>query len=536
MKKYIKPHARMLIMAFVFSLLASGAAILVQFVKGRLLDTAISQKQALSLRLSLFLLLIILFEILCYYLFYRCRGRFFVNARQQLRQDFFASRLFGPLSMGQKDKEGETLAQYTDQINLVSGQMLQNLPSLMEVIFKILLVSVALILLDVRIALVTLFLSTTPLYVPKLIQGRLEKAQKASTAAFQAHLGRVNEWLSALELLRNFGARKAILRRFTASNEEVSALDMGMRKLGYLSQTISSCLSYLSHFIILAFAALLVARGEFTPGQFVIAVGMIDQVSYPILYISVYLQEMIAARPIARQLLKTMEAQKEPALKASVEQVQNLRFSGLSYAYEANKPLFHPLNLNLAPGDKCLITGPSGAGKSTLVSLLLAHDRPTSGAIHINGTPVTDLKNLNQLVTVMRQQPLFFEDSLKNNLTLYQDIKEERILDLLRQLNLSDFASPEGLLYPISENGQNLSGGEKRRLSLARTLLRGSPIVVLDEPLAEVDPDTVAQIERVIAQMQGTTLIVISHQVSPALRAAFSHHVHLTKQEEAQES
>ena len=159
------------------------------------------------------------------------------------------------------------------------------------------------------------------------------------------------------------------------------------------------------------------------------------------------------------------------------------------------------------------------------MGLLLALDSPTSGQICYNNIPAARVQNLFELVTVMRQQPALFEDSLRNNLSLYQDIPEEQMMAVLRQVNLSQFASPEGLDHMIREGGSNLSGGEKRRICLARTLLKGSPVMILDEPLAEVDPDTVNMIEELIINMKGTTLFLVSHQVSPRFESAFDLHI-----------
>lgn len=215
MKRYIRPQARLLALSVFFSLLAGGLAVAVQFTKGSLLDQALAGINSSTIRFIALLLGFIALEIICFHLFDRARGRYFVRAKASLREDFFAAQLQkSPVQM-MGENQGEVLAAYTDQIDLVGNNYIFNLPLLFDVIIKIVLVSLALFVLDVRVALLTLVLLTTPLYVPKLIEKKLQNAQKANTAAFAEHLSKVAEWLHGFELIKNFGAQRAILGMFS---------------------------------------------------------------------------------------------------------------------------------------------------------------------------------------------------------------------------------------------------------------------------------------------------------------------------------
>ena len=119
-------------------------------------------------------------------------------------------------------QQGEFVAQYTDQIDQVNESYLDNIPLLIEISSKTLIVSAALFWLDYRVALLTLFLLTMPLYIPKLIEKRLQNAKNESIDSFQKHLGNIVEWLSGFELIKNYSIEKVIARKFRESNEEVS--------------------------------------------------------------------------------------------------------------------------------------------------------------------------------------------------------------------------------------------------------------------------------------------------------------------------
>lgn len=531
MKRYILPRAGLLALAVLFSLCASGSAILVQFTKGKLLDQALAGLNKNTIQLIALLLSFILFEMLCHYTFDRLRGLFFVRGKSCLRKDFFKAQLERNPAEMQEEKQGMILAAYTDQIELAGNSYLFNLPLLFDVILKIILVSTALFWLDVRVAGLTLLLLTTPLFVPKLIEARLQASQVSSTQAFQEHLGKVAEWLNGFELIKNFGAKRPIFNLFIHSNHEVEERDYALRKMGYLSQSLSALLSYLSHFIILAYSAWLVLKGSFTAGSFFIAVGMIDQLSYPIISISRYIQEITAARPVVKEILEEIDLPSEDRSKTGKPQKPyDVHFRHLDFAHANGNEIFNDFNLNVLEGEKCLITGPSGGGKTTLMNLLLGYYPLDQGTLTVGGIPTHEAEDLSRYISIMRQDPILFSDTLRNNLSLYQPVADDVMIRMLEKLNLHDFANTEALNRVLQEGGQDLSGGERKRICLARTLLRASPIIILDEPLANVDPETAYQVANLITSIKGRTLFVISHVYRPSWLDTFDHQVVVGKE------
>ena len=159
------------------------------------------------------------------------------------------------------------------------------------------------------------------------------------------------------------------------------------------------------------------------------------------------------------------------------------------------------------------------------MNLLLGYYPPDKGIITIGKASTDEIKDLNSYITIMRQDPVLFNDTLRNNLCLYQDVPEEAMIEMLKKLNLDHFANKEGLDSLVLEGGSNFSGGERKRICLARTLLRKSPIIILDEPLANVDPETANQIADLTGNFEDTTLFVISHVHSQNWTNAFEHKV-----------
>ena len=289
MKNIIKSHWKYLAICLLFVFIAGFAGTYVQFLKGELLDTALDGISAGVFRLAIAFFAAIAVEMISFYGYDYFRGRFSVANKKSLRSLYFDWLLMRSPVEAMAVQQGEFVAQYTDQIDQVNESYLDNIPLLIEISSKTLIVSAALFWLDYRVALLTLFLLTMPLYIPKLIEKRLQNAKNESIDSFQKHLGNIVEWLSGFELIKNYSIEKVIARKFRESNEEVSEKLFRFKKVTYLSKTITALLSYMSHFIVIVATAALVLNGDFSAGDFFIAVGLIDQLSYPIIAISAYL-------------------------------------------------------------------------------------------------------------------------------------------------------------------------------------------------------------------------------------------------------
>lgn len=189
--------------------------------------------------------------------------------------------------------------------------------------------------------------------------------------------------------------------------------------MGYLTRTISAMLSYFSHFIILIFAGYLVLSGDFSAGDFFIAVGMIDQLSYPIIPLSYFIQDLVSVKPVNKSVLEFINEEpiKHGTIDIPKEDFKEVLFKDVSFGYEDHENIINNLNMKFVRDKQYLLKGISGSRKTTSVNLLLDYYRPGSGAVEINSIPVNEIKNLNQIITVMREE-----------LTSREEKKEELLL------------------------------------------------------------------------------------------------------------
>ena len=519
MKQYHRMYRRHFTAALVCMLAAAAFAVGVQFLKGQVLDLAVAGSAGAAFRHGLLLAGFILCEVGCYYGDNRFRAAYVAGCTGALKRDIFRRILGTDYVAHRAQPQGAHIARCTAEADAIRERRFRMMPMFWEICFRIILVSAALFRLDGGIAVITIALLTTPLYIPKLIEKKLQNAQAASLRASEAYLSAITDWLAGFEIIKNFAVEDRILARFRLVNE--AEMDSRLRedRLGAVSQLVTTLMSYLSYFIVLVCAARLVLLGRFTPGDFFVAVGMIDQLSWPLISLAEIVRQLAAIRPACEAMEAYLrEPEGERPSGGTGEFSSEIRFADVSFSYDGQRQILSHFDLTLRKGRRYLLKGPSGCGKTTAVNLLLGYYRAAEGRITLDGRPLADPYSL---ITVVRQEAVLFRDTLRRNLDLYQELPEAALLEALRQVGLERLADPGALDSPVEENGANFSGGEKKRICLARALLRNTPVLILDEPLANLDPAAAERIEDTLLGIREKTILVVSHQFSESKLAAF---------------
>ena len=202
-----------------------------------------------------------------------------------------------------------------------------------------------------------------------------------------------------------------------------------------------------------------------------------------------------------------------------------VEFREVHFEYTEDKPALHDISLTAKPGQMTALVGPTGAGKSTLVNLLPAFYEATGGAITIDGQGIaaTSLESLRKNISVVSQEPFLFNGTIGENIAYGNlDADAEKIAEAAQAANCFDFISEltEGFGTRVGERGVRLSVGEKQRISIARALVKASPILILDEATASVDTATERLIQQALERlMAGRTTFVIAHRLSTIRKA-----------------
>lgn len=278
----------------------------------------------------------------------------------------------------------------------------------------------------------------------------------------------------------------------------------------------------LSTVLVMAAAAYFALKGVFSVGM-VIAFGhLIGNIVSTITAMPSIIANFRAARPLRLRFQELIRQREEGGTESLGELEEGIRLDDLSFGYEEGREVLRHLSFRFLPGRHYAVTGRSGSGKSTLLSLLLGYYHNYKGNIYFDGRELRQLKK-NEIGTVMAevsQETFLFHDTIRNNLTLYhEDYSAAEIEYAVEQAGLKELVEslPEGLSTVIGENGDNFSGGERQRFSLARALLRKSQVLLLDEFTANLDERTAREVEERVLALEGRLIITITHRMDPEI-------------------
>lgn len=272
-----------------------------------------------------------------------------------------------------------------------------------------------------------------------------------------------------------------------------------------------------------------VVAGTYTIGDFVMLNAMMIQLYMPLNFMGMVYREikqgLVDLETMFALLAEDPEVEDRPGARPLHVRDGTIRFDKVSFSYERDRPILKDVSFDVPAGKMVAIVGPSGAGKSTISRILFRFYDIQSGSVTIDGADIRDVtqKSLRAAIGVVPQDTVLFNDTILYNIRYGRnDASDEDVIEAARQAQIDDFvkALPQGYRTMVGERGLKLSGGEKQRVAIARTLLKGPPILVLDEATSALDSHTEKEIQDALdAASKNRTTLVIAHRLSTIVHA-----------------
>jgi ATP-binding cassette subfamily B protein len=331
------------------------------------------------------------------------------------------------------------------------------------------------------------------------------------------------------ETVKYFGAERREAERYDASME-------GYEKAAIQTATSLAWLNFGQTVIITAglvavmvMAALGVQRGSLTVGDFVMVNAYMIQITMPLNFLGTVYREIRQSLVDMAAMFDLLEQPSEvvdrPGAKRLEVTAGRIEFRNVAFSYETERAILRNLDLTVEPGQTVAVVGPSGSGKSTIGRLLFRFYDVNSGAILIDGQDLRDVtqESLRAVIGVVPQDTVLFNDTIYYNIAYGRpEASRAEVEAAARAAQIHDFvaALPQGYDTTVGERGLKLSGGEKQRVGIARTLLKNPPILLLDEATSALDTETEREIQESLRAMgRGRSVITIAHRLSTVVDA-----------------
>lgn len=507
----------------VFAALAAGSLnLILSWIIQQLMDTAAGESGALSFRTLL--LISAGFVLLCAglsLLNYASQPRFLERAMRQYK-DFAFKKLIGKSISSFRD---ESAAGYLSALTNDAASIETNyLAQMLAMITKAVTFIGALLLMCRYSLLMTAIaagLTVLPLIASLLTGNRLQAVESRVSERNGEFTAALSDCLAGFTVVKNFKAEREIFRLFAQSNKALEHEKFTGRRIKTLVGMIGAVTGIFAQLgVFIAGVYLSMKGGSMTPGAVVLFVNLMNFIISPI----AELPGLLACRKAALGLVDKLAAALERSSSREGSETLNklehgIRLENVSFAYEPGKTVLHGINAEFEAGRAYALVGGSGSGKSTLLNLLMAAETNYSGHILADGIELSDIstESLYGTMAAIQQNVFVFNASIKDNVSMFCDFPKTEMDEAIARAHLGALIRERGEDYLCGENGSGLSGGEKQRISIARSLLKKSSVLLADEVTAALDAQTAHRVSSDILDLQGITRIVVTHTLEESL-------------------
>lgn len=360
-----------------------------------------------------------------------------------------------------------------------------------------------------------------PLIASLMTGSRIEAAERRVSDRNRSFTAALSDCLAGFSVVKSFKAEKEIFRLFAENNRALEGEKFSKRRIKTIVGMIGSVtgiIAQLGVFLIGSYFAL--SGYGLTPGVVIIFVNLMNFMISPIAELPGLLASRKAARGLIDKLATALES--NPVSKGTSELTHlasGIRLENVSFGYDDSKEVLHGISAFFDAGKAYAVVGASGSGKSTMLNLLTAAAGNYRGNILIDNTELRSIasESLYELISVIQQNVFIFNASIRDNVTMFRSFPEQEIEDAISHAHLNALIAERGDGYLCGENSKGLSGGEKQRISIARSLLKKSSVLLADEATASLDAQTAHQVASDILDLDGITRIVVTHGLEESL-------------------
>ncbi len=371
--------------------------------------------------------------------------------------------------------------------------------------------------------LTVLGLCIIPVTVSVIFGSRVAEQEKEISDCNAGFMSMVKDLLSGFSVVKSFQAQEEAGTLYREKNENLEQVKCRRRKTVEMIQIISCIAGASVQIGVFLLGAYLAIRGQVTAGVVVAFVQMMNYILGPINQLPVLLADRKAAVKLMEKLAELSVDDCEKKTERMNGVGEGIRFERVSFSYEEGKEVLKDVDLEFEAGKSYAVVGASGSGKSTLLNLIQGHYDGYEGRVTMGGREIKDVDadSIFDVVSVIQQSVFIFDDTIRRNICLFREFPADAVESAAERAGLKALLGEKGWDYGCGEGGAHLSGGEKQRISIARSLLKKSQVLLADEATSALDTETADSVTNALLDVEGLTRLVVTHKLDEKMLSRF---------------
>ncbi len=524
---FLRPYRLLVALSLLFAFITVALTLYLPILIGDAVDFIIGPGEVYFDRItSLFGLMgaVILCNALSQWLMNVCNNHITYRVSMDIRSRAFAQVERLPLSYLDAHPYGEIISRIVADVDQLSDGLLMGFTQLFTGVMTIAGTLLFMLRINLKIALVVILITPVSLLVANFIANRtyaMFKLQSETRGELTAH---VDEMIGGQKVVQAFGRQAQSQAVFDGINQKLQACSLRATFFSSITNPATRFVNGLVYAGVAIAGAMVAMGGGITVGRLSTFLSYANQYTKPFNEISGVVTELQNALSCAARVFALIDQQPQVPDAPDARVLENPRgaveLSHVDFSYKPDQRLIEDLNLSVEPGQRIAIVGPTGCGKTTIINLLMRFYDVNSGSIQVDGTDIRDITrgSLRQNYGMVLQETWLRTGTIRENLLFgHPEATEEEMIAAAKAAYAHSFIQrmPQGYDTVITEDGGNLSHGQKQLLCIARVMLALPPMLILDEATSSIDTRTEQKVQRAFARMmEGRTSFIVAHRLS----------------------